>query len=113
LFQHALEQLDVSQDWMLLLGRKTALEKVATLLSMIAGRTRDTSDGGTGTTTPIQFDMPLSRSDTADYLGLTLETVSRQFRILKTAGTIRLEGTRSVTVLDRAKLEAAATSHST
>lgn len=112
LFQHALEQLDVSQDWMLLLGRKTALEKVATLLAMIAGRTRDTGDGGTVTTAPIQFDMPLSRSDTADYLGLTLETVSRQFRILKSSGTIRLEGTRSVTILDRAKLEAAATSHS-
>lgn len=109
LFQYALDQLDASQDWMLLLGRKTALEKVASFLLMIAARSA-TGNDQPGGATAVQFQMPLSRSDTADYLGLTLETVSRQFRILKTSGTIRLSGTRNVTILDRAKLESAATS---
>lgn len=109
LFQHALEQLDVAQDWMLLLGRKTALEKVSTLLVMIASRTRDAAQSESNPVAPIRFEMPLSRNATADYLGLTLETVSRQFRILKSSGAIRLDGTRNITILDQAKLDAAAT----
>jgi CRP/FNR family transcriptional regulator len=110
LFEHALDQLDVSQDWMLLLGRKTALEKVASLLLMISDRALGSTDETSKPRAPAHFEMPLSRSDTADYLGLTLETVSRQFRILKSTGIIRLSGTRNVTILDRPRLEAAATS---
>jgi CRP/FNR family transcriptional regulator len=46
----------------------------------------------------LTFDLPLTREAMADYLGLTLETVSRQISALKRDGVIRLEGTRHVTV---------------
>jgi CRP/FNR family transcriptional regulator len=108
LFRQALEQLDMSQEWMLLLGRKTSLEKVASFLLAVARHVRPPGPEGAGELR-MHFDMPLSRSDTADYLGLTIETVSRQFRILKSSGAIRVSGARSITILDPAKLEAAAT----
>lgn len=113
LFRHALSQLDAAQNWMLLLGRKTAQEKVASLLLMIAGRLRElgvSESDGRGGTGCMQLELPLSRSEIADYLGLTIETVSRQFRILKSDGVIKLGGTRSLTILDASKLEAMATS---
>jgi CRP/FNR family transcriptional regulator len=46
------------------------------------------------------FDLPLTREAMADYLGLTLETVSRQISALKREGVIHLEGKRHVTVPD-------------
>ena len=63
----ATTELARAQDRMLLLGRKTAAEKVASFLIMIADR-----HGGAN-----RFDLPITRQDIADYLGLTLETVSR------------------------------------
>jgi CRP/FNR family transcriptional regulator len=46
------------------------------------------------------FDLPLTREEMADYLGLTLETVSRQVSALRRDGVISLEGKRHVTVND-------------
>ena len=46
------------------------------------------------------FDLPLTREEMADYLGLTLETVSRQITALKKDGLIELEGNRNVTIPD-------------
>jgi CRP/FNR family transcriptional regulator len=46
------------------------------------------------------FDLPLTREAMADYLGLTLETVSRQISALKRDGVIQLEGKRHITVPD-------------
>ena len=53
-----------------------------------------------GTRGPLVFDLPLTREAMADYLGLTLETVSRQVSALKKDGVIELEGKRRVTVPD-------------
>ncbi|HSM36973.1 MAG TPA: helix-turn-helix domain-containing protein [Longimicrobiales bacterium] len=50
------------------------------------------------------FDLPLSREDMAEYLGLTIETVSRQVGRLKKAGLIELQSARRVVVLDYAAL---------
>ncbi len=94
----ALDELDAAREWMLLLGRKTAKEKIATFLLMIMKRT---SPEGTDNTV---IQLPLTREATADYLGLTIETVSRQFSALKKAGTIKLETNRRVVILDRAGL---------
>lgn len=111
LFQNALDELDAAQEWMLVLGRKTARERVATLLLLIARRTWATCDRSTEASPATQFDIPLSRADVGDFLGLTLETVSRQLAHLKSEGIITLAGPRTVTVRDMAKLEAAATSN--
>lgn len=87
-----------TQDHLLLLGRKNALERLAAFLLDMAQRT--------GSDEKLQLAMP--RHDIADYLGLTLETVSRMFAELKDAGIIKLESARQVCVLDKTKLEAMA-----
>ncbi|SMP26849.1 transcriptional regulator FnrL [Shimia sagamensis] len=96
LLEMTLDELDAAREWMLVLGRKTAREKIASLLSII-GR-RDASLKLEGMVGRIVFDLPLTREAMADYLGLTLETVSRQMSALKRDGVIELEGKRHVTV---------------
>ena len=96
LLEMTLDELDAAREWMLVLGRKTAREKIASLLSII-GR-RDASLKLDGMVGKIVFDLPLTREAMADYLGLTLETVSRQMSALKRDGVIVLEGKRHVTV---------------
>ncbi|MEC8195809.1 MAG: helix-turn-helix domain-containing protein, partial [Pseudomonadota bacterium] len=96
LLEMTLDELDAAREWMLVLGRKTAREKIASLLSII-GR-RDVSLKLEGVGGKIVFDLPLTREAMADYLGLTLETVSRQMSALKRDGVIQLEGKRHVTV---------------
>ena len=94
----ALDELDAARDWMLLLGRKTAREKLATFLDMIARRQ---AGGGAGAQV---LSLPMSRSEIADYLGLTLETISRQLSVLKRDGVIRFEDQRRFRILDAAAL---------
>ncbi|CUH52395.1 transcriptional regulator FnrL [Shimia marina] len=96
LLEMTLDELDAAREWMLVLGRKTAREKIASLLSII-GR-RDASLKLEGISGKMVFDLPLTREAMADYLGLTLETVSRQMSALKRDGVIELEGKRHVTV---------------
>jgi CRP/FNR family transcriptional regulator len=98
LLEMTLDELDAAREWMLVLGRKTAREKIASLLSIIARR--DAALNTVGRTGPMVFDLPLTREAMADYLGLTLETVSRQISALKRDGVIVLEGKRHVTVPD-------------
>lgn len=102
LLQMTLDELDAAREWMLLLGRKTAREKIASLISIIARRDASLQlDGPNG---PMVFDLPLTRVAMADYLGLTLETVSRQISSLRKDGIIHLEGKRHVTIPDFQKL---------
>ena len=84
-----------TQDHLLLLGRKNALERLAAFLLEMARRS-----GADGV---LELAMP--RHDIADYLGLTLETVSRMFAELKEAGIIRLESARRVHLVNMDKLE--------
>jgi CRP/FNR family transcriptional regulator len=105
LFENTLSELDAARDWMLLLGRKSAVEKVASFLLMVAERLKDTgchSDTAPNTRT---FNLPLTRADMADYLGLTIETVSRQLTKLKSSGLIEIENFRTVVVTDVGRLE--------
>lgn len=102
LLQMTLDELDAAREWMLVLGRKTAREKIASLISIIARR--DASIGQKGLSGQIVFDLPLTREAMADYLGLTLETVSRQISALKKEGVILLEGKRHVTIPDLGRL---------
>jgi CRP/FNR family transcriptional regulator len=102
LLEMTLDELDAAREWMLVLGRKTAREKIASLLSIIARR--DASLTQRGMSGPIAFDLPLTREAMADYLGLTLETVSRQVSALKRDGIIHLEGKRHVTIPDMGRL---------
>jgi len=104
LLQQTLKELDEARDWMVTLGRKTAAEKVASFLLMIARNIDPAEAGERG----AAFDLPLSRAEIADFLGLTIETVSRQFTRLRSDGVIRIEHTRHVIVDDLGRLTARA-----
>lgn len=78
-----------AQEHMLVLGRQNAAERVAAFLVDMAER-----QGETGS-----VDLPMSRTDIADYLGLTIETVSRVFSRLKADGIIRLPSLRCVEIV--------------
>lgn len=98
LLEMTLDELDAAREWMLLLGRKTAREKIASLVAIIARR--DASVSLRRSKGEMVVDLPLTREEMADYLGLTLETVSRQISALKRDGVISLEGKRHVTIPD-------------
>lgn len=102
MLEMALDELDAARDWMFLLGRKTAREKIASLLLLILRRTE--APGIAPLTDSRVIELPLTREAMSDYLGLTLETVSRQFSKLKTDGVIRLDGKRRVILPDIARL---------
>lgn len=95
-------ELSVAQDQMLLLGRKNAVERLAAFLLRQSAR----SERIGWPADPVQ--LPMSRADIADYLGLTIETVSRTFTKLKDEGAIRLPTKTVVELADRARLEALA-----
>lgn len=99
LLQRTLDDLDRARTWMLLLGRKNAQEKIATFLLDMSRRLA--GDAGN----PLDsFELPLSRQQVADVLGLTIETVSRQLTDMKRAGIIALPNRRTVDLLDRDRL---------
>ncbi|MFM7084469.1 MAG: Crp/Fnr family transcriptional regulator [Hyphomicrobium sp.] len=107
LFQNTLDELDEAREWMLLLGRKYAGEKIASFLLMVAERT-DKLQLGNSLSTPATFALPLTRAEIADYLGLTIETVSRQISELKAKNIISLHTNRVVSILDLNRLSALA-----
>ena len=101
-----LDELDVARDWQVLLGRLTARERVVRfLLSLV--RREATETGEALSSGPVTLDLPLSRELIADYLGLTIETTSRQFTALRKDGLIETPSARVVLVpdLDRLMLE--------
>ncbi len=98
LLEMTLDELDAAREWMLLLGRKTAREKIASLLAILARR-----DASLQLREPegvISFELPLTREAMSEYLGLTLETVSRQISALRKDGIIEIRGKRQITVPD-------------
>lgn len=102
IMQQTLRELDDARDWLLTIGRKTASEKVASFLDLIATHADPAGEGAKS----ARFELPLTRGAIADFLGLTIETVSRQLGALKRRGTIRLIGLRVVQVPDMAALRA-------
>lgn len=99
LLEQTLRELDEAREWMVTLGRKTANEKVASFLYLIA-----THEDPTHHVSSISFDLPLTRADIADFLGLTIETVSRQFTKLRKSGVIGIKNHRHIDVPDIEKL---------
>jgi CRP/FNR family transcriptional regulator, anaerobic regulatory protein len=108
LFQFTLTELDACQEWMLLLARKKAEERVASFLLMIAKRVPNMGCPRAESTSGIRFQLPLSRAEISDCLGLTIETVSRQMTRLKTKGVIELINYREIVIPDIRALQQAA-----
>lgn len=108
LFERTLDDLDAARDWMLMLGRKSAREKLASLLLMIARRSRTITCTAAPDREGVRCDIALSRTAIADFLGLTIETVSRQFSVLKKDGIIALPSHRELVIPSVARLAQAA-----
>jgi CRP/FNR family transcriptional regulator len=109
LLERTLAELDRTRRWMLLLGRKSAEEKVATFLLDMSERLVEPGCEHATTGKPLDtFELPFSRQQVGDILGLTIETVSRQMTKLKRDGIIDLPTRRAVTVRNRAALQALA-----
>ncbi|MEM8689966.1 MAG: Crp/Fnr family transcriptional regulator [Pseudomonadota bacterium] len=96
LLEQSLKELDEAREWMVALGRKTASERVAHFLYLIAMHVDPEVD--LEEESSISFDLPLTRADIADFLGLTIETVSRQITKLRKADIIKVENNRHVTI---------------
>jgi CRP/FNR family nitrogen fixation transcriptional regulator len=88
LWRQAMKALQRSQDHAVTLGRRSASERLANFLVDMAARL------GGGET----LELPMSRQDIADYIGLTIETISRTLTQFQTLGLIRLAGCRSVQI---------------
>jgi CRP/FNR family transcriptional regulator len=88
----ASNELAQAQDHLMILGQKTSTERLATLLLKFAERIGDQDDGS------LQFDIPMNRTDIADYIGLTTETVSRTFSLLRKRGIIETPESRTIRI---------------
>ena len=103
LYRLAAHELAEAQRQMVLLGRKAAAERLASFFLSLLERTERVSGER-----ETSFDLPMTRIDIADYLGLTKETVSRMLAQLRSRGLIRLQSQDCVQVLDREALRAMA-----
>ncbi|MXP30043.1 helix-turn-helix domain-containing protein [Porphyrobacter algicida] len=103
LLERTLAELDRTRRWMLLLGRMSAEQKLASFLLEMEDRM---ANGGCAPSfgEPKVWQLPLSRQQIADVLGLTIETVSRQFSRMKADGLIDLPSRREVVLLEREAL---------
>jgi len=94
-------ELTLAQDRMMVLGKMNASERVAKFILNISDQRLRIG----WQNNPIS--IPMTRQDIADYLGLTLETVSREFTKLKTANTIKFLNPKQIYIADRDKLSSA------
>lgn len=95
-FKRIEQMMGVARSQSALIGWKSASERVASFLLFLEERFRDPANG--------IVRIPMTRRDIADYLGLTIETVSRMVSRLKQAGAIRMNSPGEFKVLDRMRL---------
>ena len=100
-------ELVAAQDQMLLLGRKNARERLASFL-LARGPAAES-----GHAPPRRFGLPMSRGDIADYLGLTIETISRTMTKLKGDGMIDYAGAADMMIMDHGALRELADGNTT
>lgn len=93
LLSAALREISGMQDHFMMLGRKSSVEKVASFLCVLTDRV------GEHLGTYGQVQLPMSRADIADFLGLTTETVSRTFTHLRKTGMIAIDNIHTVIIL--------------
>lgn len=100
IFDNLRHDLWAAQNHLVILGRQSALERVASFFVQLAARSRDSDKN--------KIDVPMTRQDIADYLGLTIETVCRMLTRLKNAGTIDIPDRHTIHVRNMAALKQAA-----
>ncbi len=102
LYQALARELASARDLMLTTGQRNATERVVSFLLAFSRRSeRNEQD-------PSAFELPMTRADIADFLGLTIETVSRTFTKLRIMGLIELAQSNQVKLTDMDGLESLA-----
>jgi CRP/FNR family transcriptional regulator len=103
LYAVARHELAAAREQLVLLGRKTAAERLASFIIAMCARTPQQApeDG-------FRAALPMSRLDMADYLGLRIETISRELAALKSARMVRMLGVHELVILDAPRLRALA-----
>jgi CRP/FNR family transcriptional regulator len=99
LYEALARELAATRDLMLTTGQRSATERVVSFLLAFSRRNERNGQD------PSEFELPMTRSDIGDFLGLTIETVSRTFTKLKTLGLIELPQSNRVMLVDIHELE--------
>ena len=99
LYQALARELAATRDLMLTTGQRSATERVVSFLLAFSRRSERNGQN------PSDFELPMTRADIGDFLGLTIETVSRTFTKLKTLGLIELPQSNRVKLVDIDELE--------
>jgi CRP/FNR family transcriptional regulator, anaerobic regulatory protein len=102
LYEALARELAATRDLMLTTGQRSAVERVSGFLLAFSRRNRRNGQD------PTRFELPMTRTDIGDFLGLTIETVSRTFTKLKMLGLIELPQSSHVKLLDVEELESLA-----
>jgi len=108
LLSHCARHLDKARDWLSAVGQKTATQRVATFLLWLRGQNLHPCKHSRGLADATIIGLPLRREEIGAFLGLTIETVSRNLGRLKAEGVIDFKDQRTVIVRDLARLEAIA-----
>lgn len=103
LLRRTLDELDRARYWMMLLGRKSAGEKVASFLLEMAERLP--AEAGGPAESRAAFELPFGRQQIADILGLTIETTCRQLTRMRADGLLDLPSRREVVIRDQRAME--------
>lgn len=98
----ALQQVEAMQNHCMMLGRNSATERIAAFLTHLGDRM------GAPVGECIEFDLPMQRTDIADFLGLSTETVSRSLTELRKAKLISIKHIHHIKLLHPQRLEALA-----
>ncbi|PKP68589.1 MAG: Crp/Fnr family transcriptional regulator [Alphaproteobacteria bacterium HGW-Alphaproteobacteria-4] len=102
---NVLDEIDAARDWVLLLGGRRVLERVASMLLLLGRRRSVQADGAVrGCRAPVPVDLPIRRADLAQYLGTRPESLSRAFHWLQSRGLIRLIDAFHFEIIDYAAL---------
>ncbi|MBK0400020.1 helix-turn-helix domain-containing protein [Limibaculum sp. M0105] len=102
--KEVLTELDAARDWMVVLGSKSGLERVASFLALVINRADRLGCPHSRKGIRPVYELPLTRVDIGSFLGLSLETVSRQVSKLASEGVIELLDPRRFRILDATRL---------
>ena len=105
LLNHVSDELEKAQDWIVLLGRMSAEQRIATFILSVMRSTRLPDAAAPGSCGEVLIELPLSRTEMADYLGLTIETVSRQIARLRQRGVVAVGASRTMIIRQPELLE--------
>jgi CRP/FNR family transcriptional regulator len=102
LYEAMTRELAATRDLMLITGQRSAMERVVGFLLAFSRRNERNGQD------PAVIELPMTRADIGDFLGLTIETVSRTFTKLKAIGLIELPQSNRVKLTDIDELESLA-----